>query len=145
MDSKVWLLLSLALVPAPLAARHADSAAVVAAVAAYDAAWERKDTVAAGRWMAPGYQYFTSVGGVWSRAEMLEFLASPDYRLDRTARSEVAVTVDGSTAVVASRWQGTGQYKGNPVNDDQRCGLVLVRRGQEWQLLAEHCAQIRES
>lgn len=40
-------------------------------VARYDSVWNRKDTAAIRRLLAPEYQYFTSRGGVWSRDEVL--------------------------------------------------------------------------
>ena len=39
------------------AARSADPLAAI--VAQFDSSWNRKDTVAVGRWLAPRYQYFT--------------------------------------------------------------------------------------
>jgi hypothetical protein len=44
---------------------EADATASVAAlVAQYDSAWNRRDTAAVSRLLAPGYQYFTSQGDV---------------------------------------------------------------------------------
>lgn len=120
-----------------------EAAAVLEAVRALDAALARKDTAAAGRWLAPGYRYFSSTGQVWSRARFLEFLSSPAYRLDRVLRSELEPRVDGAGAVVSSRWVGAGAYGTESFDDDQRCSLVLVRQETGWRLLAEHCTQIR--
>jgi hypothetical protein len=50
---------------------------IAALVGKYDSSWDSKDTVAVSRLMAPRYQYFTSLGGVLSRAEMLSFLGGP--------------------------------------------------------------------
>jgi hypothetical protein len=152
MRYELWLALLPALIPvaaeaqqaAPVGARSSDSAAVVAAVEAYDAAWATKDTAAAGRWLAPKYQYFSSVGALRSRDHMLAFLVRPDYRLDFAERTEVEVTLDGETAVVSSRWRGTGAWSGGAIDDDQRCGQVFVRREPAWQVLSEHCVQITE-
>lgn len=124
-------------------AARTDSAAVVRAVTTLDAAWAAKDTAAAGRWLAPAYQYFTSTGGIWSRAQTLALLAAPEYRVERAARTALAVRVVGSTAVVSSRWQGHGTYPGGRFDDDQRCSLVLAKVGRTWRVLAEHCTQIQ--
>jgi Domain of unknown function (DUF4440) len=129
---------------------------VEAYVARYDSAWNRRDTSAVGRILAPKYQYFTSRGGVSSRAESMAMLSDPEYRLERASRSEITVALSGPVAVVSSRWQGQGTYRGQPFKDDQRCGqtwlLSDVHRGtqgarelgdsREWQLLSEHCVQI---
>lgn len=76
---------------------------IAALVAKYDSSWDSQDTVAVSRLMASRYQYFTSYGGVLSRAEMLSFLGSPDYALERANRSELVVTYSGPAAVVSSR------------------------------------------
>jgi ketosteroid isomerase-like protein len=115
---------------------------VTALVNAYDRAWNSSDTAAVRRILAPEYQYFTSRGGVESREAALEILASPEYRLERASRSEVAVRFAGPVAVVSSRWKGTGTYKGERFTDDQRCGQVWLRSGRTWQVLSEHCVQI---
>lgn len=139
----VALVLRLAAPSALAQAAPADSAAVLRAVAAFDAACAAKDTMAAGRWLTPTYRYFTSTGGVWSRTQLLELLAAPAYRVERAQRSELEPRIMGTTAVVSSRWQGQGTYPGGRFDDDQRCSLVLVKVGVAWRLAAEHCTQIR--
>jgi hypothetical protein len=47
---------------------HVQAAEIVGLVARYDSIWNRQDTVALRRLLAPEYQYFTSGGCVWSRA-----------------------------------------------------------------------------
>ena len=115
---------------------------VEALVARYDSAWNRRDTTAVGRLLAPRYQYFTSLGGVSSRAVSMDFLSAPDYVLVQAQRSEVAVSLSGPVAVVSSRWNGQGSYRGEAFRDDQRCGQVWLRTTRTWQLLSERCVQI---
>jgi hypothetical protein len=111
-------------------------------VAQYDRAWNQRDTSAVSRLLAPQYQYFTSRGGVSSRAETIAMLSAPDYRLEQAKRSEIAVSFSGPVAVVSSRWQGHGTYRGRPFKDDQRCGQTWLLTDRTWQLLSEHCVQI---
>jgi len=118
-------------------------------VAHYDSAWNQRDTSAVSRLLAPRYQYFTSRGGVSSRAETMAMLSDPDYRLEHANRSEIVVSPSGPVAVVSSRWQGRGTYRGQPFEDDQRCGQTWLLTGQTelqtdgaWQLVSEHCVQI---
>lgn len=118
------------------------AAHVAALVAQYDSAWNRRDTIAISRLLAPRYQYFTSRGGVSSRAETMEFLSAPDYVLKHAKRSELSVSLSGPVAVVSSRWQGQGSYRGEAFKDDQRCGQTWLRSDRAWQLLNEHCVQI---
>jgi ketosteroid isomerase-like protein len=118
--------------------------AVLALVRDYDTAWARRDTAAVGRILAPEYVYFTSTGGVWSRAESLDLLGSPEYALEHATRSELEARRVGSTVIVSSRWQGHGSYRGEAFTDDQRCSLVFALSAEgEWSLAAEHCTQIR--
>jgi hypothetical protein len=133
------LLLTPALAEAQRAAREDQVASVVAR---FDSSWNRKDTVGVGGLLAPRYQYFTSLGAVRPRGPVLEFLGSPEYVLEHAQRSEIAVTLTGPVAVVSSRWQGRGTYKGRGFVDDQRCGQVWLETAPTWQMLSEHCVQI---
>jgi len=108
----------------------------------YDHAWNNKDASAVGSILAPDYAYFSSKGQVESRSHMLDMLLSPKYILASAERSEVKVYRMSGTAVVSSRWKGHGSYDGKEFHDDQRCSVVLVQKGQGWQVLAEHCTQI---
>ena len=111
-------------------------------VAHYDRAWNKRDTSAVSRLLAPQYQYFTSRGGVSSRAETLAMLSAPDYRLEHAKRSEIAVSYSDPVAVVSSRWVGRGTYRGRAFKDDQRCGQTWLQTYRAWLLLSEHCVQI---
>jgi Domain of unknown function (DUF4440) len=135
-----WLLLMPTIAAGQGDARASDPVATL--VARLDSAWDRKDTAAVGRLLAPSYQYFNSLGGVRARAPMLEFLASPEYTLEHARRSEVVVTRTGPVAVVSSRWQGRGTYQGEGFVDDQRCGQVWLETQSTWQMVSEHCVQI---
>lgn len=142
-------LFALAFVMSPTVSTHAQaqsdsavSAHVAVLVASYDSAWERRDTLRVGGFLAPQYQYFNSRGGISSRSESLAFLGDSAYLLRRAVRSELSVSVAGPAAVVSSRWQGEGSYRGEDFKDDQRCGLTWVWTVGTWRLLSEHCVQI---
>jgi hypothetical protein len=111
-------------------------------VAIYDSAWKQRDTTLVSRLLAPKFTYFTSRGGVSSRAEIVAMLSAPDYRLEHADRSEIVVSLSGPVAVVGSRWVGHGTYRGRAFKDDQRCGQTWLQVGRMWQLLSEHCVQI---
>lgn len=113
-----------------------------AVVARYDSAWNRRDTVTVGHFLAPEYQYFTSKGGVSSRAETLAMLSDREYRLEHAERSEIAFKETDPVVVVSSRWQGSGTYRSQRFKDDQRCGQTWLLKEWRWQLLSEHCVQI---
>lgn len=136
------VIFAFASVPA-VAQPAASDATLMAALTAYDKAWNKKDVKAAGIMMADQYVYFNSRGGEpQNKQAMLEFLARPDYKLTFVERSEIVVFLSGNTAVVSSRWVGKGSWSGGTIDDDQRCGLVFVKNGKSWKVLAEHCTQI---
>jgi ketosteroid isomerase-like protein len=110
-----------------------------AAVAAYDSAWQAKDSAGVAEWLAPEYVYVTSTGDLSPRARTLEFLADPTYHLIRSVRSDVEITIAGPVARLTSRWQGRGEYQDRPVIDDQTCGQTWLWREGRWQLFTEHC------
>jgi hypothetical protein len=114
---------------------------VAASIARYDRAWNSRDTATVNGLLAPEYQYFTSRGKLNSRVETMRFLASPDYQLERAARTDVGIRVSGPVAIASSRWQGNGRYRGKAFVDNQLCGQTWVR-GAAWQLVSEHCVQI---
>jgi ketosteroid isomerase-like protein len=119
--------------------READDVRLRAAVAGYDSAWQAKDSARVARYLASDYTYFTSNGGMSSLAESFGFLRDTTYRLSRSHRSELGITIAGTVARVSSRWEGVGEYQGEPVLDDQNCGQTWVWREARWQLFSEHC------
>lgn len=130
-------------VPVDGEAPVADAEPVLRLVEAYDRAISRKD----GEWisslLAENYVYFQSTGGMRDRSSVLGMVTSPDYRVESRSREDITVRITGCTAVVESRWRGTGTFKGERFVDDQRCGLVFVTLHGAWRLVAEHCTQIR--
>lgn len=118
---------------------------VIEAIQTYDRAWSRRDSTAVAKLLDASYVYFSSVGDVRGRGYILgDLLGNPTYQLI-SERSELQVQLHGNTAVVGSRWRGSGTYEGEPVQDDQRCSLVLTRRGEALRIVSEHCTQISTS
>nr|WP_295383092.1 nuclear transport factor 2 family protein [Pseudoxanthomonas sp.] len=113
------------------------------AIARYDIAWAARDKAALENLIAPGFVYFTSKGGEWSRARWLDFMLSPGYRLEAAKRVEVVVHASGNVAVASTRWIGNGSFEGRPFRDDQRCSITLVRDAGTWQIVSEHCTRIQ--
>jgi len=111
-------------------------------VTRYDAAWLKKDVAAVQRILAPEYVYFSSEGKLNDRKSTFDFLQKDSYKLDRSERSDIEVRRTGQTAVVSSRWIGTGTFDGKPINDDQRCGIVLSKVKGNWLIVSEHCTRI---
>ena len=115
---------------------------VIAFLNTYDNAWNTRNNKVVDSLYAPQYRYFTSVGGVSSRARNLEILAADYYKVISAKRTEIDIAIDGNIAIVSSRWQGNGVWMNEPFNDNQRCGLVIQKKGKELKLLSEHCVDI---
>ncbi|HKY61370.1 MAG TPA: nuclear transport factor 2 family protein [Gemmatimonadota bacterium] len=120
-------------------AEQADEAHLRGLVAAFDSAWQAKDSARVASLLASDYAYVTSTGRLSPRLETLEFLQDPTYHLTHVARSDVDVRIAGPVARVTSRWEGRGEYRGNTVDDDQTCGQTWVWLEGHWQLFTEHC------
>lgn len=110
-----------------------------ASIAAYDSAWQAKDSARVDSLLASDYLYVSSTGQLSPRTQTLEFLLDPTYRLSHLERSELGIASAGPVARATSRWQGRGEYQGRPVLDDQTCGQIWVWREGRWQLFTEHC------
>lgn len=109
----------------------------------YDNMWAKRDTNAMKEAMADNYIYFTSVGSTTDRKEILGwFVPANKYKVDTAIRSEIAVTIHGNTAIVSSRWIGSGSFDGEKFRDDQRCSLTIQKENGEMKLISEHCTQI---
>ena len=115
----------------------------ITAIKKFDEGWRQKNPKMVDSVLAPAYIYFTQSGGVFSRSNLVETAGSPDYTLDSVGRMEFYVELYENTAVVSTRWQGKGVYKGTGFKEDQRCSLTIVKINDTVKILSEHCTPIR--
>ena len=118
---------------------------VIGVIRCFDEGWLHKNLAVVDSVLAPSYVYFTQSGGVFSRTNLVQTAGSPDYSLRRMERMEYYVTFYENTAVVSSRWQGEGTYKGIYFNEDQRCSITIIKTNDKVAILSEHCTPIRPS
>jgi hypothetical protein len=112
----------------------------------YDDSWEKRDTTFMKQVMDEHYIYFTSTGSTISRNEIINWFTPADkYKVDTAARSEISVRIHRNTAVVSSRWTGSGTFGNERFNDDQRCGLVLMKESGQICIILENCTQINQT
>lgn len=131
--------------PAPQSDDALTEAEVLDAIQTYDSAWSRKDSTTVAQLLSATYIYFSSVGDVRGRQYVLgHLLGNPTYQLVAD-RSELQVQLYGNTAIVGSRWRGSGAYEGESIEDDQRCSLVLVKRRDALRIASEQCTNITTS
>ena len=112
----------------------------------YDNLWARRDTSGMKEAMAENYIYFTSVGSTTDGIRIISWFTPADkYKVDNALRTEINVIINGNTAVVSSRWVGSGSFDGEKFNDDQRCSLTIQKVNDRLKLISEHCTQIVNS
>lgn len=112
-------------------------------VTAYDSAWSSRDTTSMKEIMSEKYIYFSSTGSTIGRDRIISWFNPADkYKVDTAIRSEITVTINGNTAIIGSRWVGSGTFDKQPFRDNQRCGLVLQKLNGRIRLISEHCVQI---
>lgn len=115
---------------------------VVAFLNRYDSAWNSKNVIQVAKRLGDKYLYFDSKGGLTTLDKTLQFLADTSYVIHSANRSEIEVRVDGNIAIVTSHWIGELSWKGEPIHDNQRCGLTIIKKNGELKIVAEHCVAI---
>ena len=109
----------------------------------YDNMWAKRDTTAMKESMSENYIYFTSIGNTSNRERIISWFTPVDkYKVDTAVRSEINVTIHGNTAIVSTRWIGSGTFDGERFRDDQRCSLTIQKKAGKLKLISEHCTQI---
>ncbi len=116
---------------------------VITAINKFDEGWENKNLKAVDSVLSPAYVYFTQSGGTFSRDSVVATAGESDYSLQDMSRSELEITLYGTTAIVSTRWKGKGIYRGVPFNEDQRCSIVLIKKDNKVEILSEHCTPIK--
>ena len=116
---------------------------VIAVIKRFDEAWQTKNLQGVDSVLSPAYIYFTQSGGTFSRANLVETAGSQDYTLEKMGRYEYHVSLFENTAVVSTRWQGKGSYKGTPFDEDQRCSITIIKHDGKVEILSEHCTPIK--
>lgn len=115
----------------------------IAVVQSFDEGWEEKDLIRVDSVLSSDYVYFTQSGGVFIRDSLVSTAGAPSYYLHKVARTEFEVKVTGNVAIVSTRWQGKGMYRGRPFDEDQRCSITVIKQKGKVKILSEHCTPIK--
>jgi Tfp pilus assembly protein PilZ len=118
---------------------------VVEVIRKFDEGWRSKNLARVDSVLAPRYIYFTQSGGLFVRDSVVQTAGSSAYSLENMIRSDYEVELVGQTAVVSTRWQGKGVYRGVPFDEDQRCSLTIIKDNNKVMILSEHCTPIRNA
>ena len=115
----------------------------VSVIDRFDEGWRNKNLELVDSVLSPDYIYFTQSGGTFSRDSVVATAGAPSYTLEKMSRSEIYIQISGNTAIASTRWKGKGVYRGTPFDEDQRCSIVIVKKGDKVEILSEHCTPIR--
>lgn len=111
----------------------------------WNQAWLEKDAELVDKMMADEYVYVAPNGQLLDRQTILKVIGSASYRLDRSTRTEMIIKpVGNDSGAVVFRSQAEGAYDGKSFKDDLRCTSLCARRGDEWQIVLEHCSPNNE-
>jgi hypothetical protein len=116
---------------------------VIDVIKRFDQGWRNKNPKMVDSALAPVYVYFTQSGGTFIRDSVVQTANSPSYTLENMDRAEFDVKLYENTAVVSTRWQGKGTYKGTVFNEDQRCSITIIKHNNKVEILSEHCTPIK--
>lgn len=116
---------------------------VIDVINRFDEGWKNKNLKEVDSVLAPPYIYFTQSGGLFSRDGVVKTAGSAEYKLDSVWRHAIDVKLYENTAVVSTRWEGKGMYRGIPFNEDQRCSIIVIKTNNKVEILSEHCTPIR--
>ena len=111
----------------------------------FDDGWENKNLKKVDSVLSPLYVYFTQSGGVFSRDSVVATAGEASYILQNMSRSEFTISLNGNTAIVSTRWKGKGSYRGTAFDEDQRCSIVVIKKDDKVEILAEHCTPIKSA
>ncbi len=118
-------------------------AEVINVIKRFDDGWHNKNLKEVDSVLAPAYIYFTQSGGTFSRDGVVQTAGSSTYSLDSVNRSNIIVQLYENTAVVSTRWKGKGMYRGASFDEDQRCSIIIIKKGDKVEILSEHCTPIK--
>jgi uncharacterized protein (TIGR02246 family) len=122
----------------PAFAQSAASREVLKLHKEYEEAIARRDASVHERLFAADYTYTPGNGNLMGRAEHMNFTKSGTVDVKSLRSEDVRVRVFGDTAIVTGMWVSVDRRAGQEFAERRtRYILVFVRRGRQWQIVAE--------
>ncbi len=109
----------------------------------YDSALLKRDTGTLGRMLAEDFISTNTEGRVLNKSQTLGSIATTEMQLNEGKSSDVKVTVFDNAAVVTGTFRGSGTYRGNPVDINERYSTFWIKKDTSWQIVAEHLSVIK--
>jgi len=127
-----------------MSAQSTSERDVLALQKEYESAIERRDASVHERLFADDYTYTPGNGAFMDRASHMAFTRSGAVAVGSFQSTDQKVRVYGDTAIVTGRWVVKGARGGKPLDNQIRYIAVYVRRGGQWQIVAEQRTGIRQ-
>ena len=107
------------------------------------AALLRNDAAAVDRYLDDEWAVIDPEGGVTNKAAYLGWIKSGDVAMKALELiEEPMVRVYDDTAIVITRAESRGEFKGNPFSADERATDVFVKRGGRWRAVLSHISTV---
>jgi ketosteroid isomerase-like protein len=105
----------------------------------YDSALLKNDLDALNRLYATDFVYTNPEGKVLNKAEQIANIKASEVKLEQGQSTDVKVKIyGGDVAVMTGNFLAKGNYRGNPVNINERYTVTWVKADTSWQMVAEH-------
>jgi len=102
----------------------------------WDAAMIRNDVEEISQFMADDWVIVGTEGGITTKSEFLETIASGDLTHDRMDSDEMRVTVYEKSGLVISRGTSAGHYKGQRFILYEWSMNMIILKGSRWQCVS---------
>lgn len=109
----------------------------------YDSALIKNDLDALNRLYAEDFVYTNPEGKVLNKAEQIANIKASEIKLEQGSSSNVKVKVYGNTAVMTGNFIAKGNYRGNPVNINERYTVTWIKTDTSWQMVAEQANVVK--
>ncbi len=103
----------------------------------YDSAIVHEDITTLKRLYAKDYVYTNPEGKLLTKDEQTTSISSSEIKWHEGKSTEVRVKVYGKMAIVTGLFVARGDYRGNPLNINERYTSVWMKGDTSWQLIAE--------
>ena len=124
------------------AAGASEEEAVLQALHAGCAAFEKGDAAALARFLDAGFTLTDSRGAVTTREENLTEVKNREPRYEVFRNHDMKVRLYGQTALVNGITSVKGTAGGQPFEADFQFTDTLVKRGGSWVLVASHASRL---
>ena len=120
-----------------------DEAAVLKINEEFDRAIVARDVAAYERIYADDFIFTSSDGAVTNREQEITRARTGSLQFESGKSDDLRVKIYGNTGVVTGLFTARGKNNGKDFSFVERYTAVFVKRGNRWQLVAEHASEVK--